>query len=154
MNITYLAQHKSFIPTIAKWYFDEWSYINPDRTLKDVESLITERTTTDSTQPSLVAQQGDRPLGTVCLKLHDMDTRTDLTPWLAGLYVDKPWRNRGIGAKLVAAIEQVARKQGIQKLYLYTPDAEGFYSRLGWKLTERCDYHSYAVTIMEKQLII
>lgn len=152
MHIELLAHHRDTIPTLAQWFFDEWSYIYPDRTLQDFEDSIAERVNTDKIPLALVAFEGAELIGTVCLKVHDMDTRKDLSPWLAGLFVKKEWRNRGAGTKLVQAIEAKAVELGIRRPFLYTPDAEGFYAKLGWSVTERTAYQNCQVTIMEKEL--
>ncbi|TAM43498.1 MAG: GNAT family N-acetyltransferase [Gammaproteobacteria bacterium] len=154
MDIAYLADRRDVIPTLAQWFYQEWAYLHPDRTLEDVERLIGERTNITKIPVALVAFEGDELLGTVCLKVHDMDTRLDLTPWLAGLYVAVAWRRKGIGTALVSAIEKKARELQVEKLYLYTPESEGFYSRLEWHLNERTAYHGYPVTIMDKKIVL
>ncbi len=87
-------------------------------------------------------------------KVHDMDTRLNLTPWLAGLYVSAPRRRQGIGAALVSAIEKTAHDLGVEKLYLYTPESENFYLRLGWHVKERTEYHGYPVALMQKEIVL
>jgi predicted N-acetyltransferase YhbS len=154
MNIVYLADHKEVIPMLAQWFYKEWAYLHPDRTLADVERFIGERANTDKIPVTLVAFEGQELLGTVCLKAHDMDTRLDLTPWLAGLYVSAPRRRQGTGARLVSAIEEKAYELGVKRLYLYTPESETFYSRLGWQLRERTKYHGYPVTLMQKEIVL
>jgi len=153
MDITYLAEHKEAIPTLAQWFYQEWGYLHTGWTVHDVERLIGERTNTAKIPVALVAVQGRDLLGTVCLKTHDMNTRTDLTPWLAGLYVAESWRRKGVGAALVSAIEKQAQAFQLETLYLYTPESEGFYSRLAWRVNERTEYYGYPVTIMEKKII-
>jgi len=154
MNIAYLADHKEVIPLLAQWFYKEWAYLHSERTLADVERLIGERTNTDKIPLALLAFDGHELLGTVCLKVHDMDTRLDLTPWLAGLYVSAPRRRQGTGTMLVSAIEEKARELGVQKLFLHTPQAEVFYLGLGWQIRERTQYHGYPVTLMQKQIAL
>lgn len=154
MKIEYLADHKEVIPTLAQWSFEEWAYLHPGRTIEDVERLIAERANKTKIPIALVAFENKELLGTICIKMHDMETRLDLTPWLAGLYVAKPWRRRGVGSALVKAIEIKALEFAIEKLYLYTPESENFYSRLGWRVKEKIGYHSYPVTIMEKEIFL
>lgn len=154
MNIEYLANHREVIPTLAHWFYEEWAYLHPERTYSDVESLITERAQTDKIPVALVAYDGEELLGTVCLKVHDMDTRLDLTPWLAGLYVSAPRRGQGIGAALVSAIERKAFELGVDRLYLYTPESEPFYSKLGWTVMERTKYHGCPVTLMQREIVL
>lgn len=153
MDIEYLANHKAVIPTLARWFYDEWAYLHPDRTYAEVERLIGERAQKDQIPLALVAFEGEELLGTVCLKVHDMDTRLDLTPWLAGLYVAARRRREGIGAALVSAIEREAFNLGVNTLYLYTPESEAFYAKRGWQVKERTEYHNCAVTLMEKEIV-
>lgn len=153
MKIEYLAFHKDVIPTIA-WFYAEWAYLHPERTYSDIERLIAERAQTDKIPVAIVAFDGEELLGTVCLKVHDMDTRLDLTPWLVGLYVSASRRRQGIGASLVSAIEEKACELGVGRLYLYTPESESFYSKLGWKVKERTKYHGYPVTLMQKEIVL
>ncbi len=154
MKIENLADHTDVIPTLARWFYHEWSYLHPERTYTDIVRLLGERARADSIPMALVAFDGSELLGTVSLKIHDMDTRLDLTPWLAGLYVTVARRRQGVGAALVSAIETKTRDLGMERLYLYTPESEQFYSKLGWHVKERTDYHGYAVTVMEKQLTL
>jgi predicted N-acetyltransferase YhbS len=152
MKIETLTQHKETILTIADWYYGEWAYLNPDKTKEDAIFSISQRIHMDRIPTALVAFEGDELIGTVCLKNHDMDTREDLTPWLAGLYVKESWRGKGVGAELVRAIEQKALELGDNHLYLYTPKSESFYRRLGWGLMERSEYHGSLVSLMDKHL--
>lgn len=154
MDITYLADYKEVIPILAQWFYQEWAYLHPDRTLDDMERLIAERANINKIPVALVAFMDDELLGTVCLKTHDMDTHPQLSPWLAGLYVSKPRRRQGIGTALVSAIEKKAYELGVGNLYLYTPKSEGFYLRLGWNVKERTQYHGYPITIMEKKIVL
>ncbi len=154
MNIEYLANHREVIPTLARWFYEEWAWLHPERTYADVERLITERAQKNRIPVALVAFDDEELLGTICLKVHDMDTRRDLTPWLAGLYVSAQRRHQGIGAALVSAIEREACDFGINKLYLYTPESEDFYAKCGWQIKERTEYHNCRITLMEKVIVL
>jgi hypothetical protein len=43
---------------------------------------------------------------------------------------------------------QHAQENGVKRLYLYTPDQEQMYGRLGWQLFSREPYNGTPVTIM------
>ena len=75
----------------------------------------------------------------------------DVSPWLASLYVAPEYRKRGVARKLVAAIEDQARKHGVARLHLYTGDAEEFYLKCGWSLAEQgiADGEPYAFMIRD-----
>jgi GNAT superfamily N-acetyltransferase len=153
MEIHNLSTHREVIPVIAKWFYQEWPYLYPNRTLSDIEQAIEGKKIKNKILTTLVAFEGEILLGTVSLKIHDMNIRLDLTPWLAGLYVEEHWRRQGIGTALVNAIEQKAKAISIRRLYLYTLKSEGFYIRLGWRVKERTEYHGFQVPIMEKEII-
>jgi N-acetylglutamate synthase-like GNAT family acetyltransferase len=101
---------------------------------------------------AMIAFKGKELVGTVCLKVHEIDTRPDLTPWLSGLYVSVSQRKQWIGSELVLTIEKKAQELGVKKLYLYTPESENFYYKLGWHVKERTKYNGYPVTIMQKEM--
>jgi predicted N-acetyltransferase YhbS len=153
MRIELLADHRDALPTLAQWYYNEWSHFRPGWTVQDFADSIAERAHADRVPLTFVALEGQELIGTVCLDAHDMDTRRNLSPWLAGLYVKEEWRRQGIATSLVRAAESKAMELGIPTLYLYTPESEPFYSRRGWSLIERTVYHDCEVAIMEKKLV-
>ena len=150
-----MGDHQEVIPVLAAWIYNEWSYLYPGETLQDFEGLLRERINKKSLPLTLVAIEAGEPVGTVSLKAFEMETSSDMTPWLTSLYVASPLRRRGIGTNLVKAIEQKAAELEIRKLFLFTADAALvalFYSRLGWIVEEKTIYHSHPVIIMEKDL--
>ena len=60
------------------------------------------------------------------------------SPWLGGLYVDIPYRNEGIGQRMIDFIKQIAKDLGYYEIYLNTEHAGGYYKRLGWIYIETC----------------
>jgi predicted N-acetyltransferase YhbS len=72
----------------------------------------------------------------------------DMSPWLAGVFVAPSHRRQGIGRALVWRGLEEARNLGLRRLYLYTPNSEGFYSNLGWLAIERTTYRDVNVVIM------
>jgi predicted N-acetyltransferase YhbS len=87
-------------------------------------------------------------LGSAMLVAHDMDTRPEWSPWLAGAVVAPEHRRRGIGAALVERVITEARKLGFPALYLYTFSVEQYYTRLGWRSIERATHLGADVAIM------
>jgi len=155
VDVRYLADHQDAVSIIATWIYDEWSYLYPEMTLQDVASFLRERMNKEKLPLTFVALEAGEPVGTVSLKMHDMETRSDLSHWLTSLYVVKPWRRRRIGSRLVEAAEKKAAELGVCKLVLFTTDATlpgQFYSKLGWIVKEKAIYHAYPVIIMEKGL--
>lgn len=100
----------------------------------------------------LLATVDGKPAGCCLFVRAEIDAKHDLTPWLASLYVAPEFRNQGIGAALVRAIQQHARGVGCGELHLYTSKAEAFYARLGWIARERFDWHGERLTLMTRRL--
>jgi GNAT superfamily N-acetyltransferase len=97
---------------------------------------------------TFVAVEGNTPLGTASLVVHDLAERKDLSPWLAAVYVAPEFRNQGIGSALVQAVMDEAQTLSIERLYLFTPDKMSFYGRLGWQVLEHREHHGTDVTVM------
>ncbi len=95
---------------------------------------------------------GERPVGMASLVVDDMSDRRELTPWLASVYVLPEWRGRGIASRLVRRVEEEARAHGVERFYLYTPDQQALYRRLGWQDVEQREYRGEMVTIMQRDL--
>ena len=77
----------------------------------------------------------------------------ELSPWLAAVYVLPEFRRQGIGSQLVRAIEETGKRLLLERLYLFTPDREAFYARLGWSLLELAEYRNHTNVIMTKSLL-
>ncbi len=43
------------------------------------------------------------------------------------------YRNQGLGSCLTTALTDYAFAQGVSQIYLYTPDQQALYKRLGWQ---------------------
>lgn len=152
IRIDYLLNHPHLIEEIANYFYAEWGYLYPERNLKDFKASISERLNFDKMPLALVAMDQDKFMGTVCLKEYDLETRKDITPWLAGLYVKEEFRNKGVGTLLIDNIIEVAKKMGIKRLYLYTPTAQDYYKKLNWSIIGQENYCGTNVTIMTKNL--
>ena len=148
MKIVKLNEHPEFIPTLAEWHYSEWSYLHAVDSVERRISELEEEAQADGIPQTFVALSGDTLLGSASLISHDMNTRMDLSPWLASVYVPVEQRNRGIGSALVRHVVKHADMLGYRTIYLFTPDREAFYARLGWSLMERTEYHGHRVPIM------
>src|SRR5512146_332414 len=152
MRIEYLADHKALVPELAKWHFVEWSVLQPNETLAG-RTLRLRNCCGHSEIPTVViGLLGNVLCGSGMLVAQDMDSRPNLTPWLAGLYVAPQYRRKGYGTKLIERIVQEAALLQAQALYLYTPNSEQYYSKRGWSLMERCNYRGTDVSIMSRPI--
>ena len=148
MTIEYLADHPEAIPILAEWQHAEWGYVRPGDTAEKRAVRLQGWSNRDRIPLTVVALEGNDVLGSASLIEHDMETRMELTPWLAGVFVGEPYRRRGIGAQLVRRIMDETRKLKAPLLYLYTVHSEKFYAALDWKLMERTTYREHEIVIM------
>src|SRR6478672_11712148 len=148
MTIEYLADHPEAIPILAEWQHAEWGHVRPGDTAEKRAKRLEGWSNRDRIPLTVVALEGAEVLGAASLIEHDMETRMELSPWLAGVFVGEAYRRRGIGAELVKRIMAEAGKLKVPLLYLYTVHSERFYAALGWTLMERTSYLAHKVVIM------
>ncbi|WP_447553636.1 GNAT family N-acetyltransferase [Vreelandella sp. EE22] len=153
ISIERLFADSAHVPIVARWTFDTWGQqLHPERTF--AEALIETRLECgERGVPSLfVALVEGVAVGTASLIAEDIANRPELTPWLASVFVLPEWRGQGIASRLVQRVEQEARESGVERFYLYTPDQQALYQRLGWQEIEQITYAGERVTIMARQL--
>jgi N-acetylglutamate synthase-like GNAT family acetyltransferase len=153
VTIEYLADRREFVTTIAHWLHEEWGHLRPNETVHDRAARVERGCGHHEIPTTFVAVAKGQPVGCASLIEHDMLTRPELSPWLAGVFVPCQHRKRGIGADLVRRVVREARSLGVPRLYLYTPGSGGLYLRLGWSVAERTFYPELwgetKVTIMD-----
>jgi predicted N-acetyltransferase YhbS len=154
MEIGFLKDHQTQIPVIAKWFHREWGWFYPELTVQDIEERFRARTHKTTLPLALVALDKGKVVGTVSLKIHDMDTRPHYSPWLASLYVCAHCRVQGVGRLLVERGIKHAQKLGLDQLYLYTLNRRHipFYAAGGWSLLEQTVYKNAEAYIVHRKL--
>jgi N-acetylglutamate synthase-like GNAT family acetyltransferase len=151
-QISYLVEHPEYIRQLAQWLFEQWGAILGETTLETRIKKLNAHMNRDQLPIAWVAHANGQLLGTAALRVHDLEGREDLTPWLGGVFVASQFRRRGIGATLCATVEDAARTRGIQSLYLFTLDKQAWYSRQGWTVLASCVWHERPGHIMSKRL--
>ena len=152
MRIEYLADHPDCLETLAQWHHEEWHQLNPGDTVEKRQTRMRAHLVKRQIPTTFVALDGDALLGSACLLADDMHQHRDLTPWLASVFVALEHRGAGVGTALVRRVAEEARALGVETLYLYTPDRERFYARMGWSVLERTEYMDVQVVIMSLEL--
>ena len=148
MTIDYLADHPEFLRPLAEWQHGEWGHLRPGDTVEARMERLGSFGERDRIPLTVVAHEEGELRGSASLIAHDMNTRMDLTPWLAGVFVAPEHRRRGIGAALVRRIVEEAAQLSVPVLYLYTVHSEKFYASLGWSLQEHTTYREQDIAIM------
>ena len=106
---------------------------------RDVRSLY-DSVLADPDQRLLVAEEGGRLAGSAHLMvLRHFGRSLSRSGIVEGVVVEPAYRRGGVGAALMSAVAEAARRAGCYKLALTSnvarTGAHRFYSRLGWKRT-------------------
>jgi GNAT superfamily N-acetyltransferase len=152
MRIIRIEDAQEHIETTAKWLYDEWGRHTPNGSISRAEMELSITPDAHGLPVSFIAVDDYVPVGIARLIANDMETRKDISPWLASVFVLPKCRGRRIGSQLCGQVENEARRLGFPCIYLFTPDRELFYSRLGWTAIERAIYRKKNIVIMNKNL--
>ncbi len=126
-----LARHPRHVGFVAALVYREfWAGVPDGMTEAELAEAFGGRAEPGRVLASLIALDGDTPLG--CVHLIDNDDRslTELYPWMAAMVVAPERRGQGIGSALVRTLMREARAMGFAQLWFGT-DGPGFYERLG-----------------------
>ena len=137
IEITRLKPNSPELQICAAWRYEAFLKSYGYSLLESAAQLTKLATQPDEYETALIALVDGRLSGICLLVLREFEPLHDVSPWLASLYVAPEYRKRGVARKLVAAIEDQARSHGVARLHLYTGDAEAFYVKCGWGLTEQ-----------------
>lgn len=150
MQISYLADHPEFIPVLAPAIVEHWRAVLPEETIERRVIKLQKHVNKDTLPIGWVAHADGRVFGTAALRVHDLEGREDLTPWLGGVFVLPEHRRRGVATALCQAVEERAWSLGFEALYLFTPNQQSLYARLGWRKSERAVWRGLESDIMLK----
>lgn len=148
-KLDYLVNHPEHIQRVAELGLQEFGYLNPGQTLADRIIKVQSHLHDTQLPMTLVALQDNQVIGTTSLREYDIDCYRHVSPWLGSVIVVPELRNKGVGTQLVQETMKLAMKMDIPVWYLYTPNRENFYARMGWKTIDTATHNSVAGVIMQ-----
>jgi len=151
MQISYLADNPEFIAILAPAIFEYWRLILRDETLDSRTSKLRAHLSRKVLPIAWVAHEKGEVLGTAALRFSDLEGKKDLSPWLGGVFVLPEHRSRGVASALSKFVEQEAWLRGYLALYLFTPNQQALYARLGWLESEKVKWHGIESSVMVKR---
>lgn len=153
MELSFLADHPEAIPTVARWYYDEWGCRMNDQSLEKITMRLQGMLHRDRVPLHVLAVEGPAILGVCQLKIREMDIYPDKEHWLGGVFVAPLARGQGLASKLVTRCLELAKQFQVRKLYLQTEQLDGgLYARLGWRPLETVHYNGLHVLVMEREI--
>jgi GNAT superfamily N-acetyltransferase len=147
--IVAVSDRPELAPIVASWLVAEFGHPG-SRTVAELTALIL--SPPSGPEESFVLFDHDKPVGTASLSHDDLASRRDLTPWLAGVFVEPAYRGRGYATALVRRVEAFASVASVPTLWLYTWTAESLYARLGWHRVGLETNRGEEVVLMSRRL--
>lgn len=128
MDIISIREHQEFAEKAAIWFHEKW-HIPKSAYQESINACL--KGNNPVPQWYLAIEDGDI-IGGMGVIENDFHERTDLTPNVCAVYVEKAFRYSGIAGKLLNFVCEDMKKSGISTLYLIT-DHTSFYERCGWE---------------------
>lgn len=149
MHLAPLQSHRYLVSEVALLLHAEWGDLPPWSDRAAVERRLV-NSSGDAVFPyAFIALAEDGQFaGTASVKLRELEGHSDKEHWLGEVFVRKDMRGRGLGTLLVNEGVRYAFGAGAAALYLYTPDQQALYARLGWHECGEEAVNSEMVTIM------
>lgn len=128
MEILKLREHRELAERAAMWFHEKWDI--PAQAYRD--SIQASITGPDPVPQWYLAMDGQTIAGGLGVIDNDFHCRKDLTPNICAVYVEEPYRCRGIAGALLARACADLHEAGMDVVYLLTSHT-GFYERYGWQ---------------------
>ncbi len=133
IRIGFLGSHPGARPLIAQWLETEWPNWYGAGGQGDAHKDLLAYSQIGAIPTGLVAYLDDQPCGFMTLKSEPLSGYENRTPWVGAGFVLPHLRGRGIGGKLLAALEVEAEEQGHGCIYSGTTSAKTLLQRSGWR---------------------
>ena len=151
MTVSPLSALPRFTRPLVEGFFDEWpGWCN--RAGRPAVEAIFEAGPADSLPAVLVAHDGDVPLGTIALRRWFGDEPMPETPWVRQFYVFPRHRGRGVGDRLLRAVQENARSRSFERLHVATSSIEPMLTRRGWEVFRRTDHDGEPMAWLRKMV--
>ena len=152
ITIALLADHPLATADLQRLFESEWSdYYGPDGP-GDAAADLAAFCSRDALPVGVVALHEGTAIGVAALKAVSIDGYSQFTPWAAAALVAPGWRRRGVGARLIAALEDQARRRGHAAIYTGTASAQSLMRRLDWEYLETAHHRGEEVAVFRKRL--
>ena len=144
LRIEFLQDNPDFFSVLAEFYKTEWKEYYGSGGQGDAFSEIESFCNKEKLPICLVALRGKVFLGSVALRQKSA-SHQHLSPWVTSLFVTPQERRKGIGTKLIEAVENLSVDLGFSKIYSRSATAVEFFRKMNWVLFDRIDESNLAI---------
>ena len=153
VTVARLAHYPGSWGQIADWFRAEWPDWYGPGGPGDADADVRAAGRGQALPWGLLALLDGQPCGVAVLKPQSIPSHAHLSPWAAAGYVLPALRGRGIGAALLAALEEEAAALGYPHIYCATATAASLLERSGWTSIESVEREGKQVAVYQKPLV-
>ena len=117
---------------LARLHAEEWQRLYRGWNEQTALAEFGAQKTDGSLPTTLVLRDGKQIIGSVSIVDDDCEARRDLNPWLASLYVMPGQRGRGHGSRLIAAALDLAERNDVEFLHVFTESSKRIFQKHGF----------------------
>ncbi len=152
MIIEPLSCHPDRVVELAGLLNDEWFDFAPWSDRERIEKRFREAASEATFPKAFLALKDEAVVGTASVKLRALQHHPDRLHWLDEVFVVPDYRGQGIAKGLIDVAVSYAKSLMAEDLFLYTPDKQALYERLGWGEIDQDDVNGERVSIMVRKL--
>jgi predicted N-acetyltransferase YhbS len=149
MRIEELRRHPHLVDRAAATLHASWGSLPPwaefglirERLLAGTKQAAFPRTLVAVTDEGEFAAMGS-------IKLSELPTHPEKVHWVGEIFVLPEHRGKGLGSRITQSLTEYAFSKGVSSLFLYTPDQQSLYRRLGWSVVSEEEVNAETVSIM------
>lgn len=118
--------------TMTKWMYDWWGK-EDNLSMEEVECFMIHSLQKEKLPQTYGLFLDERIIGMYQFSYEDLSVRPDIYPWLANVYIDEKYRNKGYARYMLNTVRDNAKKGiNFNELFLYTEHIN-FYEKFGWE---------------------
>lgn len=151
MRIEALSRHPHLVDRIVATLNASWGSLPPWADPGAIRARLMAGAGQAEFPRTLVAVTDDGHFAaTGSVKLRELPSHPDKVHWIGEIFVLPEHRGQGLGSRVTESLAEYAFARGVSDLFLYTPDQQALYRRLGWSVIAEETVNDEAVSIMRR----